>query len=170
MFTLSQRAATGRQEGLDALLSALLFGGLALFLPALCSWLPQGFVAWSQTAWQQASGNDLNALAPLMLPGLRLLFAGLLGLLALGGLGWLGVWRLRAAQSVALMGDEDPLFPSLLGAVLWLVGTVALLPHWLELTAWPTESYATTLLTGTRGLLWLCAMAAVLRLILSLRR
>lgn len=170
MLAHSQRAAAGQQEGVDALLSALLFGGLALFLPALCSWLPRELVAWSRGTWLVASGHDLDALAPLMLRGLRPLFVGLLGLLALGGLGWLGVWRLRAAQSIALAGDEDRLFPSLLGGVLWLVGSVALLPRWLELTAWPTESYAATLLTAARGILWLCAMAALLRLVLSLRR
>jgi hypothetical protein len=57
-----------------------------------------------------------------------------------------------------------------MNAGLWLVGTLALLPRWLELTTWPTEGYAATLLSCARGLLWLCTMAAVLRVVLSLRR
>lgn len=170
MLEVSQRGAAGRAQGVDAMLSALLFGGLALTLPSLCSWLPQGSRAWLLPAWQQLRLDDLDSLALLLTRSLRPLLVALLLLLVLCGLGWLCAWRLRAVQAAAMAGESDSPLPSLMNAGLWLVGTLALLPRWLELTTWPTESYAVTLLSCARGLLWLGSMAAVLRVVLSLRR
>lgn len=170
MLEVSQRGAAGRPQGVDAMLSALLFGGLALFLPSLCAWLPQGSRAWLLPAWQQLRLDDLDSLALLLTRSLRPLLVALLLLLGLCGVGWLCTWRLRVAQTAALASEADSPLPSLMNAGLWLVGTIALLPQWLELTLWPTESYAATLLSCARGLLWLCTMAAVLRVVLSLRR
>ncbi len=170
MLEVSARAGGGGKDGGDALLSALLFGGLALFLPTLCSWVQASLPASLPLAWRHLGGGELGATEPVVLHSLRPVLITLLLLLGLCGLGWLAVWRFRAVQlGLGALGATAGL-STLLAFVLWLLGTTALVPRWLELTSWPTESYAAALLGCVRGLLWLCAMAAVLRTMLSLRR
>lgn len=170
MLEVSSRAGGGGKDGGDALLSALLFGGLALFLPTLCSWLQASLPTSLPLAWRHLGRGELAVAAPVLRHSLRPLLIALLLPLGLCGLGWLAVWRFRAVQPGLGATGATAALSTLLACVLWLLGTTALVPRWLELTSWPTESYAAALLGCVRGLLWLCAMAAVLRTVLSLRR
>ena len=168
MLDLAKRGSAGTASGVDALLSAVVFGGLAAFLPG----------ARQPHASQPDPGHRSQLAAPKR-RGCRRLGAHFWGRLCgpccsrsvpwfgLCGLGGLAAWRFRAVlpEGPGLTADDAPF--QLLAGVVWLVGATALLPRWLELSGVATDAYPALLLSALRGLLWLCTMAAILRAVLA---
>ena len=170
MLELAKRGSAGTASGVDALLSAVVFGGLAVLLPAFGSFTQASLTHVSAASWQHLNAANLDGVGALLGQTLRPLLLALCALLGLCGLGGLAAWRFRAVlpEGPGLTADDAPF--QLLAGVVWLVGTTALLPRWLELSGVATDAYPALLLSALRGLLWLCTMAAILRAVLSLRR
>lgn len=170
MLDLAKRGSAGTASGVDALLSAVVFGGLAAFLPALGSPTQASLTQVTAASWQHLNAGDVDGLGALLGQAVRPLLLALCALLGLCGLGGLAAWRFRAVlpEGPGLTADDAPF--QLLAGVVWLVGATALLPRWLELSGVATDAYPALLLSALRGLLWLCTMAAILRAVLSLRR